>query len=84
MNKISCLLSSKDDGETRNKKPTKTNETAGTTSLLQVPKQAGMKPEDAKKTCGEILELLSNNLKKEDFDKLLQNVPDASKFQAHV
>jgi hypothetical protein len=73
-------LSSKDDGKTRNKKPTKTNGTAGTTSFLQVPKQAGMKPEDAKKACGEILELLSNNLKKEDSDKLLQKVPDASKL----
>jgi hypothetical protein len=39
-----------------------------------------MKPEDAKKACGEILELLSNNLKKEDLDKLLQKVPDASKL----
>jgi hypothetical protein len=39
-----------------------------------------MKPEDAKKACGEILELLSNNLKREDFDKLLQKVSDASKL----
>jgi hypothetical protein len=52
----------------------------GTTSLLQVAEQAGMKPEDAKKASGGILELLKNNLKKEDFDKLLQKVPDASKL----
>jgi hypothetical protein len=30
----------------------------GTTSLLQVAEQAGMKPEDAKKASGGILELL--------------------------